>query len=57
MYLIHTALSKMELKVRRKNFLLGEIVLGSRYFIKIYRHVSTIKPYYRVTIAYNDFLK
>jgi len=55
MNLIHNALSKMELKITGKSFLLGKIVLGSRYFVEIYRHVSTIKFYYRVTIAYNDF--
>ncbi|HOT20040.1 MAG TPA: hypothetical protein PLX22_08840 [Spirochaetota bacterium] len=53
MYLIHKVLSKMGLK--KKSFLLGKIVLGSRFFVEIYRHVSTIKFYYRVTIAYNDF--
>ena len=57
MNLIHNALSKMELKITGKSFLLGKIVLGSRYFVEIYRHVSTIKSYYRVTIAYNDFFK
>ncbi|HOM88189.1 MAG TPA: hypothetical protein PLH80_03205 [Spirochaetota bacterium] len=53
MYLIHKVLSKMGLK--KKSFLLGKIVLGSRFFVEIYRHASTVNPYYRVTIAYMIF--